>query len=255
MPALLMRMSRRPNFCAAPLTKARHAASVPTSACVKATLAPAVSSSATTRWPRSPSRSQNATLAPSATKRLTVASPIPDAPPVTAATLPSSLPTVASFHCIAKRAPAVGAPSARVFAEHDPAAAAWRGEGGQRGLCANLDLARAGRAAELLDAVGVHGGAEAPGSQIAAARAERVRSLDPDIAGVEREGIAAFDAVPLEGLQEELRHGGIAVVRIEYIDVVGPQPGALVHPLGGAVGPVLDLGQIFLGAALPEIML
>src|SRR5271154_3257480 len=46
MPALLMRMSRRPNFCAAPLTKARHAASVPTSACVKATLAPAVSSSA-----------------------------------------------------------------------------------------------------------------------------------------------------------------------------------------------------------------
>src|SRR5438067_13619545 len=38
MPALLMRRSSRPNFCAAPLTKARHAASVPTSACVKATL-------------------------------------------------------------------------------------------------------------------------------------------------------------------------------------------------------------------------
>jgi hypothetical protein len=36
--------------------------------------------------------------------------------------------------------------------------------------------------------------------------AERVRSLDPDIARVERESIAAFDAVPLEGLQEELRH-------------------------------------------------
>src|SRR5712691_7262982 len=49
-------------------------------------------------------RSQNATLAPSATKRLTVASPIPDAPPVTAATLPSSLPLFATFHCIAKRA-------------------------------------------------------------------------------------------------------------------------------------------------------
>src|SRR5205823_2508923 len=104
MPALLTRMSRRPNVCAAPLTKARHAASVPTSACVKATLAPAVSSSAATRWPRSPSRSQNATLAPSATKRLTVASPIPDAPPVTAATLPSSLPMFATLHCFAKRA-------------------------------------------------------------------------------------------------------------------------------------------------------
>src|SRR5207248_3958814 len=82
----------------------RHAASVPTSACVKVTLAPAVSSSAATRWPRSPSRSQNATLAPSARKRLTVASPIPDAPPVTAATLPSSLPMFATFHCIVKRA-------------------------------------------------------------------------------------------------------------------------------------------------------
>ena len=81
----------------------------------------------------------------------------------------------------------------------------------------------------------------APGPQIAAARAERVRSLDPDIAGVEREGIAAFDAVPLEGLQEELRHGRIAVVRIEYINVLGPKPGALVHSPGGAVGPVLDL--------------
>jgi hypothetical protein len=31
-------------------------------------------------------------------KRLTVASPIPDAPPVTAATLPSSLPMFATFH-------------------------------------------------------------------------------------------------------------------------------------------------------------
>src|SRR6516162_774565 len=104
MPALLMRMSRCPNFCAAPLTKSRHTASVPTSACVKATLAPAVSSSAATRSPRSPSRSQNATLAPSATKRLTVASPIPDAPPVTAATLPSNRPMFATFHHIAKRA-------------------------------------------------------------------------------------------------------------------------------------------------------
>jgi hypothetical protein len=42
-----------------------------------------------------------------------------------------------------------------------------------------------------------------PGLQIAAARAERVRSLNPDIAGVEREGIAAFDAAPLEGRQKK----------------------------------------------------
>src|SRR6266700_141394 len=107
-------------------------------------------------------------------------------------------------------------PSARGFAEHDPAAAAWRGEGGQRSLCPNPDLAGAGGAAELLYAVGVHGRTAAPGAQIAAARTERVRALDADIAGVEREGVAAFDAVPLEGLQEELRHDRIAFVRIEY---------------------------------------
>jgi hypothetical protein len=35
----------------------------------------------------------------------------------------------------------------------------------------------------------------------------RVRLLDPDIARAEREGVAAFDAVPPEGLQEALRHG------------------------------------------------
>src|SRR5205085_7552182 len=73
--------------------------------------------------------------------------------------------------------PPACSPSARVLAEHDPAAAAGRGEGRQRGLCANLDLPGAGRAAELLYAVGVHGGAAAPGPQIAAARAQRVRSL------------------------------------------------------------------------------
>src|SRR5438874_2940612 len=116
-------------------------------------------------------------------------------------------------------------PSVRGFAEHDPAAAAGCGEGRQRGLGPDLDLTCAGRAAELLDAVGVHGRAAAPGAQIAAARAERVRSLDADVAGVEREGIAAFDAVPLEALQEELRHRCIAVVRIEDIDVAGTQPG------------------------------
>src|SRR5438105_7445466 len=142
-----------------------------------------------------------------------------------------------------------------MFAEHDPAAAAGRGEGRERGLGPHPDLAGAGGAAELLDAVGIHGRAEAPGPQIAAARAERVWSLDPDIAGVEREGIAAFDAVPLESLQEELRHRGIAVVRIEYINILGPKPGTLVHSPGGAVGPVLDLVQIGLCAALPEIVL
>src|SRR4029077_9088925 len=145
--------------------------------------------------------------------------------------------------------------SARGLAEHDPAATAWSGECRQRGLRPNPGLPCASRAAELLYAVGVHGRTGAPVPQIAAARAERVRSLDPDIARVEGEGIAPLDAVPLEGLQEELRHRCIAVVRIEYIDVLGRKPGTLVHSPGGAVGPVLDLVQIFLCAALPEVVL
>jgi hypothetical protein len=76
-----------------------------------------------------------------------------------------------------------------------------------------------------------------------------VRPLDPDIAGLEREGIAAFDAVPPEALQKELRHRGIAVVRIEYVNVRGAKPGTLVHSPGGAAGPVLDLVQIGLCGA------
>src|SRR5437899_9738499 len=143
-------------------------------------------------------------------------------------------------------------PSARVFAEHDPAATAWGGECRQRSLRPNPDLSCASRAAQLLYAVGVHGRAGAPVPQIAAARAERVRSLDPDIARVERKGIAAFDAVPLEGLQEELRHGCIAVVGIYQRPWT--EPGTLVHSPGGAVGPILDLVQIFLCSALPEIV-
>jgi hypothetical protein len=71
-----------------------------------------------------------------------------------------------------------------------------------------------------------------------------VRSLDPDIARVEREGIAAFDAVLLERLQGELRHRCIAVVRIEYINVLGPKPGTLVHPSGGTDGALLNLRPV-----------
>src|SRR5512132_3090153 len=60
-------------------------------ASTKIALPPLASISAATRLPRSPSRSANATFAPSATKRRTVASPMPDAPLVTAAIFPVSL--------------------------------------------------------------------------------------------------------------------------------------------------------------------
>src|SRR4029079_19455013 len=115
-------------------------------------------------------------------------------------------------------------PSARLLPEHDPAAAGGGSEGGQRRLGADPDLAGAGGAAQLLNAVGVHCRAAAPGAQIAARRAERVRALDPDVAGVESEVVAALDAVPLEALQKELRHDRIAVVGIEDVDVAWPEP-------------------------------
>src|SRR5262249_33047115 len=105
------------------------------------------------------------------------------------------------------------------FPKHNPPPTAWRRECSQCSLCPDRHLSRAGRAAELLDAVGIHRRPRAPVPKIAAARAQRVRSLDPDITCVERKGVAAFDAVPLEGFQEELRNRRVAVVRIEYIDI------------------------------------
>ena len=64
----------------------------------------------------------------------------------------------------------------------------------QRCFRPNLDPPCASLAAELLDAVGVYDGAGCV-PKIAVARAERVRPFDPDITRVERERIAALDAV------------------------------------------------------------
>jgi hypothetical protein len=56
-------------------------------------------------------------------------------------------------------------------------------------------------------------------------------------------------------VQGRVREGVHSVVRIKYIDVLESEPGTLIHSPGGAVGPFLDLVQIFLCAALPEIVL
>src|SRR2546421_8833935 len=90
MPALLTRTSSRPKRSAACRTKAAASTSRSMCASTKSAWPPLASISAATRLPRSTSRSANATLAPSATNRRTVASPMPDAPPVTAATFPAS---------------------------------------------------------------------------------------------------------------------------------------------------------------------
>src|SRR5207245_704919 len=90
MPALLTRTSSRPKRSAACRTNAAASASRSMCASTKSAWPPLASISAATRLPRSASRSANATRAPSATNRRTVASPMPDAPPVTAAIFPLS---------------------------------------------------------------------------------------------------------------------------------------------------------------------
>src|SRR4029453_6000049 len=77
---------------------------------------PLASISAATRLPRSTSRSANTTFAPSATNRRTVASPMPDAPPLTAAPFPLSLPMLrASPPVSSSRTPALREPDQRVL--------------------------------------------------------------------------------------------------------------------------------------------
>ena len=61
--------------------------------------------------------------------------------------------------------------------------------------------------------------------------------------------------MPLEGLQEKLRHGGVAIIRVEDIYVLGTQANALVHPAGCPVRPVLYLVKSRLGAARVEVVL
>src|SRR5712691_8997219 len=144
---------------------------------------------------------------------------------------------------------------AGVLPEHNPAAAAGSGERRERGLGPYRDLPRASGAPELFDAIGVHGGAGAPVTQIATAGAEGMWAIDSDIASVKSEGITALHAVPLKSFQEELTHGGVAIVGVKDVDVLRAEPGTLIHPAGRAVGPVLDLVQVWLGGALPEVML
>ena len=70
---------------------------------------------------------------------------------------------------------------AGVLAKHDPASAGRRGESGQGGLGPHLNLPRSSGSPQLLNAVGVHGGASATAAQVATAGAEGIRTLDSDL--------------------------------------------------------------------------
>src|SRR5262249_53508932 len=96
-------------------------------------------------------------------------------------------------------------------------------------------------------------GASVP--QVAAAGAEGMRTLNADIARVKCEGVAAFHAMPLKSFQEELGHGGVAIIGVKDVDVLRAKPGPLIHPPGGAVGPLFYFVQVWLRGALSEVML
>ena len=82
-----------------------------------------------------------------------------------------------------------------------------------------------------------------------------MRTLNPDVVRVEGEGVSPLNPVPLEGLQVKLGHYGVAVVGVEDVHIRRTKAGALIHPLRGAVRPILDLVQVRLGGAVREIVL
>src|SRR6266542_357291 len=92
MPALLTSTSSRPNSSRARRMKPMASASRSVCVSTKTALTPLPRISSATRRPRSTSRSAMAICAPSSAKSRAVASPMPEAPPVTAATFPPSRP-------------------------------------------------------------------------------------------------------------------------------------------------------------------
>ena len=122
-----------------------------------------------------------------------------------------------------------------MLAEHNPAAAAGRDKGRKRRLCLHRDLSWSGGPSKLLDTIRIHRGPGTAVPQVAAAGAEGMRTLYPDVTGIECVGVSPLHSVPLKGLQPELGHGGVAIVGVEYVDVLGTEPSALEHHPGHAV--------------------
>src|SRR5213592_3631184 len=93
-PALLTRMSTRPNRCLAASTRRSASSRLAASAATPRTAPPCASSSFAERWSRSASRPETTTAAPSSASNAAIARPMPRPPPVTIATRPSRAPFV-----------------------------------------------------------------------------------------------------------------------------------------------------------------
>ena len=91
-PALLNAQSSRPYASTARPTIASTSAEFETSARTNVAAPPAAVTCSTVSWPPASVTSATTTLAPSRAKTSAAARPIPDPPPVTSATFPSTLP-------------------------------------------------------------------------------------------------------------------------------------------------------------------
>ena len=111
-----------------------------------------------------------------------------------------------------------------MLAEHDEAVAVGGVAACEGGLGTHRHLPRSCCSSELLNAIGVEDGAVASGSVISTTGEEGVRPFDPDVVGIEVVGLSPLDAVPLEAIQELLGEREVAVVWVEYVDVVRAQP-------------------------------
>src|SRR5688572_25529488 len=134
-PALLMRMSRRPKASTACSTMRSHSLFRVTSPATTSALAPALRISPATVSRPAAFASLIATSAPSRAKRRAVAAPIPPAAPVTRATFPDSL----------MRSPSLkggGAIPVEVAANHDPQDLRRAAAGEQEARVAEVPLHR-----------------------------------------------------------------------------------------------------------------
>ena len=90
----------------------------------------------------------------------------------------------------------------RVPGEHDPVSVTEGGERREGGFRPYIDLPWTRCTAQLFNTPGIHGGSGAAVPQVAAAGAKRMRTLHPDVPGVNGERISSLYSAPWEGFQK-----------------------------------------------------
>ena len=109
----------------------------------------------------------------------------------------------------------------RGLAEHDESVTVGRIASRQSSFSSHRHLPGARSPPKLLKAIREESGAGASGPIIPSTGKEGMRTFDPDVVGIEVVGLTQLHTVPLEALQELLREGEIAVIRVEDVNIIG----------------------------------